>query len=157
MKAKTFLLSLLMMVTMVGYAKDIKTVVLSTSPEMHCASCETRIKNGLKFESGVKEITTDLTAKTVTVKYDADKTSVDKIKTALAKVKYKAEVCDMKATAATTTAIKGNKTVNPKAFKSSNATKVAKVKNAKSNNTAVKASANATTTKALVQDAAEDK
>ena len=42
-----------------AFGKDIKTVVFRTTPEMHCNNCETKIKNNLRFEKGVKEIVTD--------------------------------------------------------------------------------------------------
>ena len=79
-----------MMIAATGFAKDIKTVVFNTAPEMHCTSCENRIKNGLKFEKGVKDIKTDLETKTVTIEYDADKTNVDNLVAAFAKIEYKA-------------------------------------------------------------------
>ena len=79
-----------MMIAATGFAKDIKTVVFNTAPEMHCNSCENRIKNGLKFEKGVKDIKTDLETKTVTIEYDADKTNVDNLVAAFAKIEYKA-------------------------------------------------------------------
>ena len=37
-----------------AFGKDIKTVVFKTTPEMHCNNCETKIKNKLRFEKGVK-------------------------------------------------------------------------------------------------------
>ena len=79
-----------MMVAATGFAKDIKTAVFNTAPEMHCNSCENRIKNGLKFEKGVKDIKTDLETKTVTIEYDADKTNVENLVAAFAKIDYKA-------------------------------------------------------------------
>ena len=79
-----------MMIAATGFAKDIKTVVFNTAPEMHCNSCENRIKNGLKFEKGVKDIKTDLETKTVTIEYDADKTNVENLVAAFAKIEYKA-------------------------------------------------------------------
>lgn len=60
------------------FAKDIKIVVLNTDPQMHCANCESKIKNNIRFEKGIKEIETNLADKTVTIKYDADKTTVEK-------------------------------------------------------------------------------
>lgn len=80
-----------------GYAKDIKTVVLTTSPQMHCENCENKIKSNIRFEKGIKEITTDLETKTVTIKYDADKTNVENIIKGFAKIDYKASVADGKA------------------------------------------------------------
>ena len=79
-----------MMIAATGFAKDIKTAVFNTAPEMHCNSCENRIKEGLKFEKGVKDIKTDLETKTVTIEYDADKTNVENIVAAFAKINYKA-------------------------------------------------------------------
>lgn len=77
------------------FAKDIKTVVLNTTPEMHCMNCENKIKSNIRFEKGVKEIETNLENKTVTVKYDADKTTVEKIVAGFGKIGYTATVaCD---------------------------------------------------------------
>ena len=45
-------------------AKDIKTVVLTTQPEMHCQNCEKKIKNNIRFEKGIKTIKTNLEKKT---------------------------------------------------------------------------------------------
>ena len=79
-----------LMIAATGFAKDIKTAVFNTAPEMHCNSCENRIKNGLKFEKGVKDIKTDLETKTVTIEYDADKTNINNLVAAFAKIDYKA-------------------------------------------------------------------
>lgn len=73
-------------------AKDIKTVVLNTAPEMHCSSCENKIKSNIKFEKGIKDIQTNLDDKTVTIKYDADKTNVENIIAGFKKIDYVATV-----------------------------------------------------------------
>ena len=78
------------MVSAVTFAKDIKTVVFTTTPQMHCENCENKIKNNLRFEKGVKEITTSVDNQTVTVKYDADKTTPDKIQQGFKKFGYEA-------------------------------------------------------------------
>lgn len=78
------------------YAKDIKTVVLTTKPEMHCENCEKKIKGNIRFEKGVKSIKTDLNTKTVTIEYDADKTDVQHIIEGFRKIKY--EASEVKAT-----------------------------------------------------------
>ncbi len=72
------------------FAKDIRTVVLTTLPEMHCANCEKKIKENIRFEKGVKSIKTDLKTKTVTIEYDADKTNVQNIIKGFKKIKYEA-------------------------------------------------------------------
>lgn len=72
------------------FGKDIRTVVLTTLPEMHCANCEKKIKENIRFEKGVKSIKTDLKTKTVTIEYDADKTNVQEIIKGFKKIKYEA-------------------------------------------------------------------
>ena len=62
-----------------GYARDIKTVVLTTTPQMHCEKCENRVKTNLIKVKGVEGITTSLVAQTVTVKFDADKISEENL------------------------------------------------------------------------------
>lgn len=92
MKTRLIALMAIICFTATGFAKDIKTVVLTTTPRMHCANCERRIKEHLRFEKGIKEIETNLTDKTVTIKYDADKTTVGKIIFGFAKIDYLATV-----------------------------------------------------------------
>lgn len=69
-------------------AKEIKEVRYTTEPPMHCESCETQIKKVLKFEKGVKDITTDIPNQCVTIKYDADKGSEERFIKALGKAGY---------------------------------------------------------------------
>lgn len=87
---RTRVLLVALAVAAVCAAKDIKTVVLKTQPEMHCANCEKKIKENIRFEKGVKSIKTNLKDKTVTVEYDADKTTVDNIIKGFKKIKYEA-------------------------------------------------------------------
>lgn len=56
--------------------REIKTVVFTTTPQMHCAASENKIKNNLRFEKGIKNIETSVPNQTVTVKYNADKTTI---------------------------------------------------------------------------------
>lgn len=75
-----------------AYAKEIKTVVVTTDPEMECENCENKIRNELKFTKGVKRIAIDRPAQQVTITYDADKTSVEKLANAFAKIGYEVTV-----------------------------------------------------------------
>ena len=65
---------LLMTATMMT-AKDIRTVVLTTTPQMHCKNCENRVKNNLKDVKGIKSVETSIADQTVTIQYDAKKIS----------------------------------------------------------------------------------
>ena len=87
---KLFLLSAMMLTAVVGLAKDIKTVVVTTVPQMHCASCENKIKGNLRFEKGIKQIECDIPKQMVTITYDAEKTNPEKIIQSFGKFGYKA-------------------------------------------------------------------
>lgn len=75
------IITLLMMLTMttVMMAKDIRTLVVTTTPQMHCAKCENRVKTNLGNVKGIKSIETSVADQTVTIKYDAKKVSEDGI------------------------------------------------------------------------------
>ena len=88
---KRLILFTVMLLTMVmAGAKDIKTVVLTTDPQMHCEGCEKRIKENIRFEKGIKKIVTDVEHQTVTITYDADKTTVENIIKGFEKINYNA-------------------------------------------------------------------
>ena len=89
---KILLMFVMIMVAMVGFAKDIKTVVFTTTPQMHCEACENKIKNNLRFEKGIKSIETSVPNQTVTVKYNADKTPPEKLQKGFDKFGYKARI-----------------------------------------------------------------
>ena len=87
---KAFLLSAMMLTAVVGMAKDLKTLVVTTVPQMHCASCENKIKGNLRFEKGVKQIECDIPKQIVTITYDAEKTNPEAIMKGFTKFGYKA-------------------------------------------------------------------
>nr|WP_314475036.1 heavy metal-associated domain-containing protein [uncultured Prevotella sp.] len=88
---KAIFTMLMLMVAMVATAKDIKTVIFTTTPQMHCANCEAKVKNNLRFAKGVKEIKTSVEEQKVYVTYDAQKTNEEKLQKAFEKFGYKAE------------------------------------------------------------------
>lgn len=85
---------LLCVVAMIAAAKDFKTVVFTTTPQMHCQSCEAKIKGNIRFEKGVKEIKTDVEAQKVFITFDPKKTTEEKLQKAFEKFGYKAEKTD---------------------------------------------------------------
>ena len=92
MKKKTILLGLGILLSMSISAKNIKTVVVTTQPQMHCENCEKKIKGNLRFEKGVKKIETNVEKQQVTITYDADKTKPEAIVKSFDKFGYKATV-----------------------------------------------------------------
>lgn len=73
-------------------AKDIKVLVVKTTPEMQCNGCETKIKKNIRSVKGVTKIDTNRDAKTVSVTYDADKTDSKTIVAAFKKINFEATV-----------------------------------------------------------------
>ena len=87
---KVLVLSAMMLTAVISMAKDIKTVVVTTQPQMHCESCEKKITGNLRFEKGVKQIECNIEGQRVTITYDADKTNSDAIIQSFGKFGYKA-------------------------------------------------------------------
>ncbi len=86
MKTKIITFAAALLISASGFAKDIKVAVFTPTPEMHCASCETR------FERGIKKIDTDLKTQTVTIKYDADAITAEAIQQAFKKIGFDVEL-----------------------------------------------------------------
>ena len=53
-------------------AKDIRVVVFKVA-QMHCEKCEKKVKDNMRFEKGLKDLSTEVKTKTVTITYDAEK------------------------------------------------------------------------------------
>ena len=86
---------LMMLTALVASAKDIKTVMFTTNPQMQNADCGNMIKSRLQLENGVELIKTDLKEQKVMVKYDAEKTTPCKIVAAFSKLGYTTQPVEM--------------------------------------------------------------
>lgn len=89
---KIFLLTSIVLASISCYAKDIRELVVTTIPPMSCQNCENKIKGNLRFEKGVTKIETNIPDQRVTIEYDADKTTPEKIEKGFQKIGYKVEV-----------------------------------------------------------------
>lgn len=88
----------LMVVALTAWADDaVKTAYFTVNPPMECSNCENKIKSNLRYESGVKSIDACAQRGIVEIRYDANKTSVEQLVNAFAKIGYKAEVCNPEA------------------------------------------------------------
>ena len=87
---KALVLSAMLLTAMVGMAKVVKTVVVTTQPQMHCENCEKKIKGNLSFEKGVKNIECNIDEQRVTITYDGDKTNSESIIKSFQKFGYQA-------------------------------------------------------------------
>lgn len=89
---KNILLVIMTSLLAMAGGKDLRVVVLTPTPQMHCASCENKIKSNLRFEKGIVDIATSVEQQTVTVTYDAKKTDVAKIQAGMKKIGYDTRV-----------------------------------------------------------------
>ncbi len=89
---KLLLMTLMLVIAVMASAKNIQTVIFTTHPQMHCESCENKIKGNLRFAKGVKKIETSVEDQKVTITYDADKTTVEKLQKEFQKIGYQVRV-----------------------------------------------------------------
>ena len=64
------------------------TLVVTTTPEMHCENCEMRIKKNIRFVKGTKRIETSVPNQTVTIVFDGRKTTFADYEAAFKKIGY---------------------------------------------------------------------
>lgn len=102
MKLKFFLTAICLF-AIASLSINAKDSEVKIKTNMHCASCVTKIEDGLKSESGVSKSSADLKSKIVTISYDDAKTNPDNIKKAIAgmgfdanDVKGSEKACDTK-------------------------------------------------------------
>ena len=67
--------------------KKIATVVFTTN--LDCHHCAQKVLNTIPYEKGIKDVQVDVPTKTVTVKYDAAKNSVESLTKAFESIKVK--------------------------------------------------------------------
>lgn len=73
-----------------------KRIIVTTTPQMHCQSCEDKIMGNIRFVKGVKIIQTSIAQQTVTITYDSTKCTYKDIEKAFKKIKYSIKEVDPK-------------------------------------------------------------
>ena len=66
--------------------KELKEVTFNV--HLHCENCMKKVQENISFEKGVKDLHVCLDDQTVSIKYDAAKTTEDKLKAAIEKLGY---------------------------------------------------------------------
>lgn len=64
------------------------TLVVTTSPQMHCQGCENKIKSNIRFVKGVKKIETSVPKQEVKVVYNSQKATYKDFQQAFKKIGY---------------------------------------------------------------------
>ena len=67
--------------------KKIATVVFTT--DLDCHHCAQKVMNTIPYEKGIKDVQVDVPTKTVTVKFDEAKNSVESLTKAFESIKVK--------------------------------------------------------------------
>ena len=71
--------------------KSADTLQVTTTPQMHCANCEKKIKSNIRFVKGVKKIETSVSGQIVTIVYEPSKSGYEDFVKACQKIGYKIE------------------------------------------------------------------
>ncbi|MCR4932116.1 MAG: heavy-metal-associated domain-containing protein [Bacteroidales bacterium] len=90
MKTKLLVIFMALM-TAIG-ASNLRILVVTPTPAMHCESCENKIKSNMRFEKGVKKVETSLERQEVSITYDAKKNDVEGLRAAMKKIGYDTKV-----------------------------------------------------------------
>lgn len=72
-------------------AKAGKSEVVYFIPNMHCERCQAKIEKAITLEKGVKDLVFDLKAQKLTIVYQKQETTPEKLRQALAKMGYEAK------------------------------------------------------------------
>ena len=67
--------------------KKIATVVFTT--DLDCHHCAQKVMNSIPYEKGIKDVQVDVPTKTVTVKFDEAKNSIESLTKAFESIKVK--------------------------------------------------------------------
>ena len=89
---KQILIAIMTSLLLIAGGKEMRVAVLTPTPQMHCASCENKIKGNMRFEKGVTKIETNIEAQTVTITYDGSKTDVKALQAGMKKIGYDTKV-----------------------------------------------------------------
>lgn len=74
-----------------GPKKKAELKEVTFSVHLHCANCVKKVQENISFEKGVKDLHVCLEDQIVYIKYDAAKTSEEKLKAAVESLGYKIE------------------------------------------------------------------
>lgn len=67
---------------------QVDTLVVTTTPQMHCSNCEKKIKDNIRWVKGTKKVDTSVPRQEVTITYDRRRATYDDYVKAFAKIGY---------------------------------------------------------------------
>lgn len=89
-KITTFIIMAMIAVGAHANSKENKadTLVVTTTPQMHCEGCENKIKSNIRFVKGVKKIETSVPRQEVKVVYNSQKATYEDFEKAFKRIGY---------------------------------------------------------------------
>ena len=88
---KKIIIMALVILSNMAFAQSKKTAEIKIQTSAECDMCKKSIESGLAYEKGIKFSKLDVPTKVLTVTYNTDKTSPEKIKEAVSKLGYDAD------------------------------------------------------------------
>ena len=86
---KTLLTAFIVILSTIAFSQTkTDTIVVTTTPSMHCEGCENKIKSNIRFVKGVKKIETSVPDQKVTIIYDGRKAKSGDFVAAFKKIGY---------------------------------------------------------------------
>ena len=89
---KKYLFLAVVLFSFIGMHAETKTVVFEVNPPLVCNNCETKVKENIRFEKGVKTVKPSAEKGVIEISYDDTKTDVEKLQKGLKKIGYEATV-----------------------------------------------------------------
>ncbi len=87
------MISIVLILAATTMVNAVKQEVVLFINNMECANCQAKVEKTLAYEKGVKDLKFDLQKRQVTITFDSEKTTVEKLQNALLKRnKYASEV-----------------------------------------------------------------
>lgn len=89
---KNLLNMMVITIAMMIAGAQMRVLVVTPTPEMHCNKCETKIKKHMMYEKGITKIETSVEKQTVTFTYDSRKTNKENIVKAMRVAGYECKI-----------------------------------------------------------------
>lgn len=101
MKIKVIVIFIILLTAGFGFTaraqkQNSQTAEVTFTVNLHCQNCVKKVEANIPFEKGVTDMKISLDDRTVWLEYNPAKTDTEKLKKAIEKLGYKAEVKDKK-------------------------------------------------------------
>lgn len=87
------LMALFLTISLAASARGkVVTITVAVAPQMHCESCEAKIRKAISFERGMRDLEFDIEHNTIKLTFDLDRITLEQIADKLAKAGYEIRI-----------------------------------------------------------------